>query len=474
MDELVGLSARAAVQRLARREVSPLELIDAAEARIAEADPVINALPTRCFARARAHARRLMADPPADPPPHYLHGLPIAVKDLNEVAGVRTTFGSPIFADHVSEFSDYMVETLEANGAIVIAKSNTPEFGAGSHSFNEVFGRTNNPWNARLSAGGSSGGSAAALAAGEVWLATGSDLGGSLRNPASFCSVVGLRPSPGRVAHGPAAFPFHDLGVQGPMARTVADAALMLDAMCGRHKGDPLSLDAPAVPFSRAAAEAAAPARVGFSADLGGIVPVDPEVAALCARAARDFADLGAAVDETCPDFAGAKDAFHVLRAHAFAMRRGELLDAHRDRLKPEIVWNIEAGRALAATDIARAERTRAALFHRVTRFFETFDLLLCPAAIVAPFDGALRYPEEVGGTRFESYIDWLLICSAVTLTACPAMSVPCGFTADGRPVGLQMVAPPKCEGRLLAAARLFEDAHPFAGQVPIEPRPPT
>ncbi|HEX9645862.1 MAG TPA: amidase family protein, partial [Alphaproteobacteria bacterium] len=400
MDELARLTACEAVARLAAREVSPLELIDAAAARIAATDGAINALPTLCVERARAHAHRLMKAPPADPPPHFLHGLPIAVKDLVEVAGVRTTFGSPIFADHVSAFSDYMVETLEANGAIVIGKSSTPEFGAGSHTFNEVFGHTNNPWNARLSAGGSSGGSAAALAAGQVWLATGSDLGGSLRNPASFCGVVGLRPSPGRVAHGPAALPFDDLGVQGPMARTVADVALMLDAMCGRHADDPLSLDRPAVPFRAAATNAAPPARVAFSADLGGVVPVEPEVAALCARAAHAFADLGAVVEQACPDFSGAADAFHVLRAHAFAVRRGVLLDQHRDKLKPEIVWNIEAGRALTAADIERAECARGALFHRMSRFFERFDVLLCPAAIVPPFDGTLRYPQQVAGTR--------------------------------------------------------------------------
>jgi amidase len=472
MDELIRLGAREAVARLARGEVTPLELIDAAEARIAETEGVLNALPTLCFERARERARRLAGDPPAEPPPHFLHGLPIAVKDLDEVEGVRTTFGSPIFADHVSTFSDYMVERLEANGAIVIAKSNTPELGAGSQTFNEVFGRTANPWDARLTPGGSSGGSAAALAAGQVWLATGSDLGGSLRNPASFCSVVGLRPSPGRIAHGPAALPFADMAVHGPMARNVADVALMLDAMVGRHSDDPLSLEPPVTPYLSAIAAPAAPQRVAFSPDLGGIVPVEPEVAAICARAAQAFTGLGAAVEEACPDLSGAKDIFHVLRAAAFATARGALLDKHRDALKPEVIWNIEAGRALAIDELVRAELARGALHHRAVAFFDDTDLLLCPAAIVAPFDGSIRWPGEVAGTRFETYVDWMLVCSAITLTACPALSVPCGFTADGRPVGLQMVAPPRREDRLIAAAHLFEQAHDFAAMVPIDPRP--
>jgi len=471
MDELVRLGAREAVARLARREVSPLELIDAAAARIAETDGAINAMPTLCLERARDRARRLMDAPPADPPPHFLHGLPIAVKDLNEVEGVRTTHGSPILADHVSTFSDYMVEILEANGAIVIGKSNTPEFGAGSQTFNEVFGRTGNPWNPRLTPGGSSGGSAAALAAGQVWLATGSDLGGSLRNPASFCSVVGVRPSPGRVAHGPAAAPFDDMGVQGPMARSVADAALMLDAMCGRHADDPLSLEPPATAYAQAVAAPAAPSRIAFSPDLG-IVPVEPEIAAICAKGARDFEALGATVEDAAPDFRGARDAFHVLRAFAFAANRGELLDKHRDKLKPEVIWNIEAGRALGVEDVMRAHRTRAAIFHRVAAFFETYDLLCLPAAVVAPFDGGIRWPQEVAGERLETYIDWLQICGAITLTGCPALSVPCGFTEDGRPVGLQIVAPPRREDLLLGAAQLYEQAHDFAALVPIDPRP--
>ncbi len=469
MDELVRLNATEAVAKLRKGEVSPLEMIDAAEARIAETDGDLNALPTLCFERARERAQGLMSNPPGDPAPHYLHGLPIAVKDLTEVEGVRTTHGSPIFADNVSTFSDYLVERLEANGAVVIAKSNTPELGAGSQTFNEVFGRTQNPWNGTLTPGGSSGGSAAALAAGQVWLATGSDLGGSLRNPASFCSVIGLRPSPGRVAHGPAGLPFDDMPVQGPMARNVADAALMLDAMVGQHPDDPLSLPAPANPY--AAVGAAVPKRIAFSPDLGGIVPVAAEVRSAIEGAAQAFAELGAEVVEACPDLSEARDTFHVLRALGFANGRGALLDNHRDLLKEEVVWNIEAGRALTPADIGRAQLARGAIFHRATAFFEDFDLLLCLAAVTPPFDGSIRWLKEVEGTQLETYIDWLLICSAITLTSCPAISVPCAFSADGRPIGVQMVAPARREDSLIAAALAFEDAHDFAAMVPMDPR---
>ena len=472
MDELIRLAAGEAVAKLRDREVSPLELIDAAETRIAETDAGLNALPILCFERARARAQALMDAPPDDPPPHFLHGLPIAIKDLVEVEGVRTTHGSPIFAEHVSAHSDILVERLEANGAIVIAKSNVPEFGAGSQTFNEVFGRTRNPWNARLTPGGSSGGAAAALACGQVWLAQGSDLGGSLRNPASFCSVVGLRPSAGRVAHGPAALPFDGLAVQGPMARNVADVALMLDAMAGEHPGDPLSLPPPPRPYLAAAQAPAVPRRVAVSTDLGGIVPVARAVREAIEAAARAFADLGAEVEEACPDLAEARESFHVLRALNFASGRGALLDAHREALKEEMIWNIEAGRALSIDEIVRARLARGTLFRRARAFFETWDLLLCPAAIVPPFDGDIRWPDQVEGARLETYIDWLLICSAITLTGCPAISVPCGFTGEGAPIGVQMVGSHRREDTLVAFARAFEQAHDFAAMVPLDPRP--
>ncbi|MSO76046.1 MAG: amidase [Alphaproteobacteria bacterium] len=453
---------------LARRKVSPLELVDAAIARIEAVDGTVNALPIRCFERARDQARRLDRAGGGGSP-GWLGGLPIAVKDYNDLAGVRTTYGSPIFADNVAARSDLTVARLETNGALPIAKSNVPEF-AGANTFNTVFGATRNPWNTALSAAGSSGGSAAALAAGMVWLAQGNDLGGSLRTPASFCGVVGLRPSPGRVPRGPSAMPFDPLWVEGPMARNVTDVALMLDAMSGPHLDDPISLPLAATPFLSAVRAPVAPKRVAFSADLG-ICPVDPEVAALCQAATLRFGDMGASVDAASPDFTGATDCFQTLRAVLFATMRGPLLATDRHRIAPEIVWNIEKGFKLTADDVIRAEATRGTLYHRVAAFFETHDILACPAASVPPFPVEQRYVDEIAGRKLASYIDWIAITFAITLTGCPAIALPCGFTKAGLPVGLQLVGRPQGEAALLGAARRLEEALDLARLVPIEPR---
>src|SRR6185295_14540580 len=315
-DELCRLTATEAVLRLKRREVTPLELIDAAARRIAEVEPDISALPTLCIDRAREHAKRLMDGHGrgAEAEPGWLHGLPVAIKDLADVAGVRTTYGSPIFRDHVPTRSHPVVERIERRGGIVIAKSNTPEFGAGGSTFNEVFGRTRNPWNTALTPGGSTGGGAAALAAGEIWLAHGSDHAGSLRRPATYCSVVGLRPSSGRVTRGTSNNLFSPLAVQGPMARTVADVALFLDTMAGLCPRDPLTFDAPHRSFAAAVASPIAPKRVAYTADFGGKVPLDRETRTICAAAVRRFEDLGAIVEEAAPDLGDIENAFLALR----------------------------------------------------------------------------------------------------------------------------------------------------------------
>ena len=471
MNELVRLTAREAVARLARREVSPLELVDAAAERIAETDGAVNALPTLCVERARDHARRIMADgPPSDPPPGYLHGLPLAIKDLKDVAGVRSTKGSLVFADHVPERSDFEVENLEAHGGVVVGKSNTPEFGAGANTFNEVFGKTRNPWDTRLTCGGSSGGAAVALATGQTWLATGSDLGGSLRIPAAFCSITGLRPTPGRVPHGPGALPFANLSVEGPMARTVGDVALFLDALaCGVTSVDPLSLPRPERPFVEAVDSPVAPARIGYSSDLG-IAPVDAEIRAVCERAVRLFEGCGAVIVEDAPDLSDAEDIFQTLRAAQFAASYRQILDAHRDLLKPEVAGNIEQGLALTAGDVGRAEVARGALYQRAAAFFERCDILASPTVIVPPFDIDQRFVEEAGGVKFRTYVSWLIMSFALTLTACPAISVPCGFTEAGLPVGLQLTARRGGEAALLSAAALFEQAAGLAGRTPIDP----
>lgn len=468
MEDLLRLTARQAVAGLEKGEFTPLELIDAAERRTQAVDGAVNALVTRCFDRARERARSL--PPPRDRKRGQLHGLPVAIKDLTDVAGVRCTMGSTLYADRVPDRSDILVERLEQRGGLVVAKSNTPEFGAGAQTFNDVFGTTKNPWNTALTPAGSSGGAAAALASGMVWLAHGSDLGGSLRVPASFCGVVGLRPSLGRVAHGPSPTPFDSLNVEGPMGRTVGDVALMLDAMAGEHRLDPWSKPAPAVPFVDAVDHPAPPKRVAWSPDLG-IAPVDAGVAEICARAVRQFDACGATVEEDCFGLSDAEPIFQTLRAAGFAARMAPVLAEKRDALKPEVVWNIEKGLALTADDIGRADRARAALCRRMVAFFDDYDLLACPTAVVPPFNHEMRYVSEVGGVRFDSYIGWLSLTFAITLTGCPALSLPCGYTADGLPVGLQLVAAPGNEAGLLSGAAALEETLGLATAVPIDPR---
>ncbi len=466
---LVRQTACAIVEKLRAGEVTPLDLLDVLEQRIAEVDCKVNALPTLCFDRARAHARALMKKPAGDR--GLLAGLPLPIKDLTDVEDVRTTQGSPIYRDRVPTRSDLLVEHLESNGAVVYAKSNTPEFGAGANTFNEVFGATRNPWDLSRSAAGSSGGAAAALATGTAWLAHGSDMGGSLRNPASFCGVVGMRPSIGRVAHTPAFKIDRNLTQQGPMARNVEDVALLLDAMSGEHPADPLSLPALPTSFLSAARSGKGPKRVAYSPDLG-ITPVDPEVAAITAKAAARFAEAGAIVEEAHPDLREAHQCFHVLRAFDFAISKAALLRSKRDQLKPEIIWNIEQGLKLTVEDLERAEAQRVAMTERTLEFFTTYDLLLTPATIVAPFPVENRYVAECAGKKFDNYVEWLGIVYAITLVCCPALSLPCGFTASGLPVGLQMVAAPRGEAQLLAGAKVLEDILGVRGTTPIDLRP--
>lgn len=468
-EELVRATACDIVERLRKNEITPHDLLDALEARIRKVDSGVNALPILCFDRARDHANKLMKKPAAER--GLLAGMPVPIKDLTDVAGVRTTQGSPIFKDVVAAKSNIVVENLETNGAIVYAKSNTPEFGAGAQTFNEVFGATLNPWNLSRSASGSSGGAAAALASGTAWLAHGTDVGGSLRNPASFCGVVGMRPSIGRVAHSQAAKVDRTLSADGPMARNVEDLALMLDAMTGEHPGDALSLPRLPTSFLSAARSGAKPRRIAYSATLG-ISPVDPEVAEITRKAAQRFEEAGVIVEEAHPDFSEAVACAHVLRAYDYVLTKGKLLKSHRDQLKPEVIWNIEEGLKLTLADIERAEAQRVTLMNRALAFFETYDLLLCPTTIVAPFPVEQRYLAECNGVKFDNYVGWLAIVSAITIACCPGLSIPCGFTRENLPVGLQIVAPPRGEARALAGGKLLENILGLGAITPIDPRP--
>ena len=467
-DELIKLTATEAVASLRSKEVSPLDLVEASIKRIETFDTEVNALPIHCFDQARDQAKSLDLDRHL-PNPKSLCGLPIAVKDYNDLGGAVTTYGSPIFTNNVAQTSDATIRKLESNGAIAVAKSNVPEW-AGGHTFNPVNGLTRNPWDMAKSAGGSSGGSAAALASGLVWLATGNDLGGSLRTPAAFNGVVGLRPSPGRVSRGIRLPSMDTLWVEGPMARNVDDLALMLDAGVGHQIDDPLSFDHSGPSFVDILKKTDIPKRVAFSPDLS-IVSIEKEIAEICGAATRVFADIGAEVTDEIPDFTGVLEAFQTLRAVLFATMMEPILEQHRDKIAPEIIGNIERGLNIMPSQIFEAERVRIELFKKILAFFETHDFLICPAASIAPFSVDQRYVTEIDGKPCETYIDWFSITFALTMTSCPTISIPCGFTSEGLPVGIQIMGKPRGEAALLLVAKQFEQAIGIAAQLPIAPR---
>jgi amidase len=468
MNGLISASALEIVARLQKGEVTPLDCLDALEKRIATVNPSVNALVTLCFDRARDHANALMKKPVMER--GTLAGLPVPIKDLAAVKDVRSTRGSRIFANHIADESDILVRHLESEGGIIYAMSNTPEFGAGAQTFNDVFGITRNPWNTALTPAGSSGGAAVALATGMAWLAHGSDLGGSLRNPASFCGIVGLRPTPGRVAATPGTVIDATLGVEGPMARNVSDLALMLDAMSGEEPGDPLSLPRPPRSFSSQIEKIKKPKRIAVSRDLG-ITPVDPVVADAVMQAARKLEQSGVIVEEAHPDLVDAMNCFQTLRAANYVAGMLPLLEKHRDLLKPEVIWNIEKGMGLTGEEIARAQMQRAKIFHTMAEFFARYDALLCPATIVTPFPVEERYVKHCNGVEFETYIDWLLIVAVATLAMCPAISIPCGFTKTGLPIGLQIIGPNRGEAQLLNMAKYAEQVFALGDITPIDPR---
>ncbi len=444
---------------VAAREISARELLDLHLARIAEVNPAVNALVSVDEERARATAsaadERLAAGEPVGP----LHGLPFAFKDTHAVAGWRTTFGSPLMAEHVPAEDELIVERIRAAGVTTIGRTNVPEFAAGSHTFNPVFGTTLNPWDLGRSAGGSSGGAAAALASGMVPLADGSDMGGSLRNPASFCGVVGLRPSLGRVPEWPAYNAWETTSVGGAMARNVSDLALLLSVVAGPDRRVPTALGDPGSAFAPPLAGSLSGLRVALSVDLGGTFAVDPEVAAVVEGSASVFSRAGATVSSAYPFLREAEDTFRTLRAWHFQAKLGRLLARHPDRFKASLADNIRAGESLTGADVARAYAQRTTLAQRMVAFFESHDVLVLPTSQVAPFPADQEFPQVVDGRPMETYLDWMRSAYVVTVTGCPAISVPAGFTPGGLPVGVQIVAPHNQERRLLEVAHAFEQA---------------
>ncbi|MGP6087125.1 amidase [Antarctobacter jejuensis] len=460
--ELCQLTACEAVDLLRRGEVSAGELADASLARIEQTSHAVNATVTPCPDRARATAKRADAG-------SLLAGLPIAIKDLTPVAGVRTTFGTPGLADHVPAQSDPLVLRLESRGGVVIGKTNTPEMGAGANTFNPIFGATRNPWHTVMNAGGSSGGAAAGLATGEVWLSQGSDLGGSLRTPASFCGIVGLRPSPG-VASSPGGHDlFNVMGVDGPMARTVEDCALFLDAMAGWDASSPLAFPAPERSYLESCRAKAGEIRIAYAPDLGGLAPVEPEMRRILQDALTGLQAPDVQVTEDSPKATGLVDCFRTFRALGMWTSFKATPARISDQYKPALKANIAEGGRLTVDDIAQANLTRSRLYEVMRHFLSVYDVLACPVTGIGPLPVEIEYPPVIDGVQSRDYLDWLSFAFLATVCGLPALSLPVGRDARGLPIGLQLIGRPRGEARLLQIARRLEEAVGFAA-TPIDP----
>ena len=453
------------------RELSAAELLAAHLAQIERLNPRVNAICTLGAEGATAAAAQLDTALAAGADAGPLAGLPVVVKDLVDVAGLPTTCGSPIYRDAVAYHDDLMVQRMRAAGAVIVGKSNVPEFGAGSHTFNTVFGVTRNPYDLGRSAGGSSGGGAAALTSGMVAVADGSDYGGSIRNPPNFNSVVGLRPTPGRVPKVPGGVPprgdpWETLSVLGPMGRTVADAALLLSAIAGPDRRDPTAICESAAPFAKVAPRGLKGCRVAYSRDLG-MLPVEAAVSEAIERALPLLADLGCIVEQAHPDLSGGAEAFDTIRALRFATDHAATLRDHRNQLKDTVIWNIERGLALTSDQIVRAHQLRAEQFLRMSTFLERFDALILPVSQVVPFPVEVDWPRAIDGVPMATYIDWMQSCSLITMTSHPALSLPCGFTPEGLPVGAQIVGRYGGEADLLSFAAAWEAALAISSRRP-------
>jgi amidase len=463
---LCFLTAVELAQKISSGEISAVETMEAHLAQIEKVNPQVNAivtlLPERAMEEARKADEKLAKCEEVGP----LHGLPVAHKDLVQTKGVRTTFGSLVFKDFTPEEDALLVERLREAGAIMIGKTNTPEFGAGSQTFNQVFGATRNPYDLSKTCGGSSGGAAVSVACRMLPFADGSDLGGSLRNPTNFCNVVGFRPSVGRVPSWPSESGWNSFAVDGPIARTVDDTALMLSVLAGPDLRSPISLPENGSIFRQSLERNSKGVRIAWSADLGGL-PVDSRVTETLEAQRAVFEDLGCIVEEGFPDFSDADEIFKNFRAWFYEMKLASLLPEHRDKMKETVVWNIEAGMKLSGPELGRAEVKRTALFHRVREFMRDYDFLALPVSQVPPFPIEQEFVSEINGVQMETYLDWMRSCYFISVTGQPAISVPCGFTTDGLPVGLQLVGKPQDDLGVLQLAHAFEKATRFYQKIP-------
>lgn len=457
--ELCFMSARKLTGLIQERKLSAREVMGAFLAQIDRVNPKINAIVAkldddRCLALADEADRRLMSGEPVGP----LHGLPVAVKDLEPLAGFPHTLGSPIFKDQVAAEDSVLVQRMRGAGLIPIGKTNVPEFGMGSHSYNRVYGTTLNPHHPAKTAGGSSGGAGAAIAAGMLPLADGSDLGGSLRNPANFNNIVALRPTVGLIPLAPTLLPFVGYIVKGPMARSVADTALLLSVMAGPDPRDPGSYPSDPSAFRRPLERSLKGVRVAWSPDLGQL-PLDPRVRGVLEGQRKTFEELGCIVEEAAPDLSGADEVFLTIRRWRSHTTYGPLLANHREQMKPEAVREIELGAGLTGADVAAAMVRQGQLMERMRRFQERYEFLLCAVNQVPPFDATMDWPRVIDGVEMGHYIAWMKSAYWITATFCPSASVPAGFTPEGLPVGIQIVGRHRDDFGVLQIAHAFEQA---------------
>ncbi len=463
---LCFLTAVELVEKIVSGEISAEETMEAHLAQIEKVNPQVNAIVTLLPERAIEEARKVDEKFVKGVSTNPLHGLPVAHKDLVQTKGVRTTFGSLIFKDFIPKKDALLVERLRKAGAIMIGKTNTPEFGAGSQTFNKVFGETRNPYDLSKTCGGSSGGAAVSVACRMLPLADGSDLGGSLRNPTNFCNVVGFRPSVGRVPSWPNESGWDSFAVDGPIARTVKDTALMMSVLAGPDLRCPISLPESGNLFRDPLEKNLKGVKIAWSSNLGGL-PVDTRVIETLEEHLRVFEDLGCIVEEGFPDFSDADEIFKTFRAWFYELKFGSLLKEHRGKMKDTVVWNIEYGRKILGKELGEMEVKRTALFRRVIEFMSDYDFLALPVSQVPPFEIENEFVSEINGIQMETYIDWMRSCYFISVTGQPAISVPSGFTNDGLPVGLQLVGKPQDDIGVLQLAAAFENATGFYNKVP-------
>ena len=464
--KLCFLTATEIVKKIRKGEISAVQTMEAHLAQIERINPQVNAIVTFIQELALEEARKADEKQAKGGNIGPLHGLPIAHKDLVPTKGIRTTFGSLVFQDFIPEEDALLVERLREGGAIMLGKTNTPEFGAGSQTFNQVFGVTRNPYDLSKTCGGSSGGAAVSVACRMLPIADGSDLGGSLRNPTNYCNVVGFRPSVGRVPSWPNESGWNSFAVDGPIARTVEDAALMLSVLAGPDSRSPICLPESGSIFLKSLERNLKGVRIAWSPDLGGL-PVDSRVTETLEAQRHVFEDLGCVVEEGFPDFSDADEIFKTFRAWFYELKLASLLPEHGEKIKETVIWNIESGMKLSGPELGRAEVKRTALFHRVREFMQDYDFLALPVSQVPPFPLEQEYVSEINGLQMGTYLDWMRSCYFISVTGQPAISVPCGFTAEGLPVGLQLVGRPQDDLGVLQLANAFEKATGFYKTIP-------